>query len=384
MLKDAIDLNTIKRVLVIKLRHHGDVLLTSPVFQVLKNHAPHLDVDALVYHDTREMLTEHPAISEVFTIDREWKRMGLITQTSREFSLLRALRKREYDLVLHLTEHPRGAWLTRLLRPQYAVAQRAQGINEGRDSNWWKSSFTHTYPTPRATFRHTVESNLDALRRVGVQPSRAEKQLVLVPGKVADDKVAALMAQHGFAHKKFIHIHPTSRWAFKTWPTEKFAELILELGRQGERVVLTAAPTADERDMIAAIKTKLKAPVVDLTGALSLKELAALTVRAKAFVGVDSAPMHMAAAMQTPTIALFGPSGEAHWGPWGVVHRIVASTDPRHSCRPCGNDGCGGSKVSECLTELPVAQVLAALNDLLATNVSNGVASNLATAAVAR
>ena len=379
MLKDAIELNSIKRVLVIKLRHHGDVLLTSPVFQVLKNHAPHLDVDALVYHDTREMLTGHPAISEVFTIDREWKRMGLITQASREISLLRALRKREYDLVLHLTEHPRGAWLTRLLRPQYAVAQRAQGINEGRDSNWWKSSFTHTYPTPRATFRHTVESNLDALRRVGVQPSRAEKQLVLVPGKLADDKVAALMAQHGFAHKNFIHIHPTSRWAFKTWPAEKFADLILELGRQGERVVLTAAPTADERDMIAAIKTKLKAPVVDLTGMLSLKELAALTVRAKAFVGVDSAPMHMAAAMQTPTIALFGPSGEAHWGPWGVIHRIVASTDPRHTCRPCGNDGCGGSKVSECLTELPVAQVLAALNDLLAASGATDLAANVAT-----
>jgi heptosyltransferase III len=368
MLNDAINLDTIKRVLVIKLRHHGDVLLTSPVFQVLKNHAPHLDVDALVYHDTREMLTEHPAISEVFTIDREWKHMGIITQTSREFSLLRALRKREYDLVLHLTEHPRGAWLTRLLRPQYAVAQRAQGINEGRDSNWWKSSFTHTYPTPRATFRHTVESNLDALRRLGVQPAREEKQLVLVPGKIADEKVAALMAQHNFAHKKFIHIHPTSRWSFKTWPTEKFADLILALGRQGQQVVLTAAPTADEREMIAAIKTKLKAPVVDLTGALSLKELAALTVRARAFVGVDSAPMHMAAAMQTPTVALFGPSGEAHWGPWGVIHRIVASTDARHTCRPCGNDGCGGSKVSECLTELPVAQVLAALNDLLATN----------------
>ncbi len=368
MLNDAINLDTIKRVLVIKLRHHGDVLLTSPVFQVLKNHAPHLEVDALVYHDTREMLTEHPAISEVFTIDREWKHMGVITQASRELSLLRALRKREYDLVLHLTEHPRGAWLTRLLRPQYAVAQRAQGINEGRDSSWWKSSFTHTYPTPRATFRHTVESNLDALRRLDVQPAREEKQLVLVPGKIADDKVAALMAQHGFAHKKFIHIHPTSRWAFKTWPAEKFADLILELGRQGERVVLTAAPTPDEREMIAAIKTKLKAPVVDLTGALSLKELAALTVRAKAFVGVDSAPMHMAAAMQTPTVALFGPSGEAHWGPWGVIHRIVASTDPRHTCRPCGNDGCGGSKVSECLTELPVAQVLAALNDLLATH----------------
>ena len=369
MTPDAVDLSQIKRALVVKLRHHGDVLLTSPVFQVLKNHAPHIEVDALVYHDTREMLTEHPAVSEVFTIDREWKNLNLFAQGSREWALLRALRLRRYDLVLHLTEHPRGAWLTRLLKPKYSVAQRAMGINEGRDSRWWKSSFTHTYPTPRATFRHTVESNLDALRRIGVQPTPLEKKLVLVPGKAAAEKVAALMATHGVEAKRFIHIHPTSRWFFKTWPAERFAALILELGRAGMKVVLTAAPTADERAMIAAIKTVLKAPVVDLTGALSLKELAALTGQARAFVGVDSAPMHMAAAMQTPTVALFGPSGEAHWGPWGVVHRIVASQDPRHTCRPCGNDGCGGSKVSECLTELPVSQVLAALNELLATEV---------------
>ena len=367
MLKDAVNLVDVQRTLVIKLRHHGDVLLTSPVFQVLKNHAPHMEIDALVYEDTREMLTQHPAISQVFTIDRAWKEMGLITQVTREASLLRQLRMRRYDLVLHLTEHPRGAWLTRLLRPRFAVAQRAVGINEGRDSRWWKTSFTHTYPTPRATFRHTVESNLDALRRIGVQPERAEKKLVLVPGEAAERKVDALMATHGISNKRFIHIHPTSRWFFKTWPAARFAELILELGRSGQRVVLTAAPTTDEREMIAAIKTQLKAPVVDLTGALSLKELAALTARARAFVGVDSAPMHIAAAMQTPTVALFGPSGEAHWGPWGVVHRIVSSQDPRHTCRPCGNDGCGGSKVSECLTELPVSQVLAAVNELLAT-----------------
>ena len=369
MTPDAVDLSQIKRALVVKLRHHGDVLLTSPVFQVLKNHAPHIEVDALVYHDTREMLTEHPAVSEVFTIDREWKNLNLFSQGSREWALLRMLRLRRYDLVLHLTEHPRGAWLTRLLKPKYSVAQRAMGINEGRDSRWWKSSFTHTYPTPRATFRHTVESNLDALRRIGVQPTPLEKKLVLVPGKAAAEKVAALMATHGVEAKRFIHIHPTSRWFFKTWPAERFAALILELGRAGMKVVLTAAPTADERAMIAAIKTVLNAPGVALTGALSLKEVAALTEQARAFVGVDSAPMHMAAAMQTPTVALFGPSGEAHWGPWGVVHRIVASQDPRHTCRPCGNDWCGGSKVSECLTELPVSQVLDALNELLATEV---------------
>jgi heptosyltransferase-3 len=73
--------------------------------------------------------------------------------------------------------------------------------------------------------------------------------------------------------------------------------------------------------------------------------------------------MHIAAAMRTPVVALFGPSGELEWHPWQVAHRVVASTV--HPCRPCGNDGCGGGKVSECLTHLPLAQVLSAVDSLL-------------------
>jgi heptosyltransferase-3 len=74
--------------------------------------------------------------------------------------------------------------------------------------------------------------------------------------------------------------------------------------------------------------------------------------------------MHIAAAMQTPVVALFGPSGEIEWGPWQVAHRVVTSS--AYPCRPCGNDGCGGGKVSECLTTLPVERVRAALDALLA------------------
>jgi heptosyltransferase-3 len=71
--------------------------------------------------------------------------------------------------------------------------------------------------------------------------------------------------------------------------------------------------------------------------------------------------MHIASAMGTPVVALFGPSGEFNWGPWRVPHRVVASD---HTCRPCGNDGCGGGKVSECLTTLPVSAVLQAVQSL--------------------
>src|SRR5439155_15986623 len=205
-------------------------------------------------------------------------------------------------------------------------------------------------------------------RRVGIQPSGAEKALVLVPGDAATLRVNALLAQHALEPRRFIHIHPGSRWLFKCWPAESHAALIERLAGDGWRIVVTGAPDARERQLVdalvAALSESARARLVDLSGQLDLRELAALTASARAFIGVDSAPMHIAAAMQTPVVALFGPSGEFEWGPWKVPHRVVASGE--HPCRPCGNDGCGGGMVSECLTRLPVEAALAAVDSLLA------------------
>ncbi|HTP62729.1 MAG TPA: glycosyltransferase family 9 protein, partial [Burkholderiales bacterium] len=156
-------------------------------------------------------------------------------------------------------------------------------------------------------------------------------------------------------------IHPASRWRFKCWTAAGNAELIDRLS-SGHRVVLTAAPQADEMALVGEIASKTKSKPVNLAGKLSIKELGALTARARLFIGVDSMPMHLAAAMGTPAVALFGPSGEYEWRPWRVAHRVVAS---KHPCRPCGNDGCGGGKISECLTTLGVEQVYAAAQELL-------------------
>jgi len=355
---DAIDLTGLKRALVIQLRHHGDVLLASPVFTVLKNHAPSLEVDALVYAETRDMLDLHPAISQVHVVDRRWKELVAPVRFAREWRLHSALRARGYDLVVHLSEHPRGAWLARSLGARYAVAH-----DFARKAGLWKRSFTHLARLPANGRRHRVELNLDALRRIGVQPGDDERRLALVPGIGAERSVDTLLAGEGLAAGRFIHFHPGSRWQFKCWPTERAAALIGALAQRGLRVALSAAPEERELAMIAEIRKLTHAPVADFSGKLTLKQLAALSARAKLFIGVDSAPMHIAAAMRTPTVALFGPSGEIEWGPWLVPHRVVASGE--HACRPCGNDGCGGGKVSECLTRLPLEAVLSAVDALI-------------------
>ena len=346
MVKDAVPLGECGRALVIKLRHHGDVLLAAPVLSALKTRG--VEVDALVYDDTAPMLQGHPSLSLLYVVGRNWKADGALSRLSKERRLFSDLRKRRYGLIVHLTEHPRGAWLARALGARYSVAPRMPDRRA-----FWAGSFTHLYPlAPR---RHMVELNLDALRRIGVQPEPAERKVEFVPGQDAEKKVQTLV------NGEFIHVHPASRWRFKCWPAEKNAELIDRFAAEGHQVVVTAAP--DETQMIEEILGKSRAKPLNLAGKLTLKQLGALTARSRLFVGVDSMPMHLAAAMGVPTVALFGPSGESEWRPWNVAHRVIRSN---HTCRPCGQDGCGGGKVSDCLTVLPVDAVHAAARELLA------------------
>jgi len=347
MVNDAVPLAECGRTLAVKVRHHGDVLLAAPVLSALK--AQGIEVDALVYDDTAPMLEGHPALAQLHVVGRKWKKEGSLSRLSKERRLFGALRNRRYGLIVHLSEQPRGAWLARTLGARYSVAPRMP-----ERGAFWAKSFTHLYPiAPR---RHQVEVNLDALRRIGLQPDLAVRKVQFVPGAEAEKKIAAAVPQ------PFIHFHPASRWRFKCWSSEKNAELIDRLAAEGMKVVITAAPEEEELALVNDILKRTRATVLNLAGQLSIKELGALTGRARLFFGVDSMPMHLACAMGTPTVALFGPSGEAEWGPWNVPHRVVRST---HSCRPCGYDGCGGGKVSECLTFLSVDAAHAAVRELL-------------------
>jgi heptosyltransferase-3 len=361
---DAVDLRDIRRVLVIKLRHHGDVLLASPVFSALKRLAPHLELDALVYRETAEMLETHPAIRRVYTIDRDLKRASAVRRLRGELKLWRDLIAGRYDLVVHLTEHRRGAWLTRLIRPKYAVGP------ERLERAWfWRGSFTHRYLVPKAGLRHTIETNLDALRRIGIWPSDEDKAPVMVPGSEAKTRVAGLLQTYKLSPDNFVIVHPGSRWLFKSLPAKSTAFLIDQLAGDGWRIVLTGSRDPAERALIDAILAATRTPVVDLVAQLSLTELAALIACSRLLVCVDSAPMHIATAVGTPVVTAFGPSCEVEWGPTVVPNRVIMSTE--HRCRPCHNNGCGGSNISDCLVTLPASRMVAAARDLLAATAAD-------------
>ena len=372
-LRDAIDPTTVQRVLVTMLRHHGDVLLSTPVHAMLRRALPAVEVDALVYRETRPIVEGSPHLAQVHVVDRDWKKGGPLAHVAAEARLLATLRRRRYDLVVHLTGQRRGAWLVRALGPRYAVAPRLAD-EAGLAGRFWRRSFTHRFanassvpPGAALARRHVVEQNLDALRRLGIAIAEPPA-LTMAVGDAAEGEAAALLARLG-VDGPFVAMQPTSRWRFKCWPVASNAALIASLLRRGETVVLSCAPDADERRMIAAIVAAVDAlpdvprerlKVADDGG--TLNRLAALIARARLFVGIDSAPMHIAAAMQVPTVALFGPSGEFNWRPWRVAHRVVRHDG--YPCRPCGQDGCGGGKISDCLVRLPVDAVVAAIDDL--------------------
>lgn len=346
------DLKLVRKVLVIKMRHHGDVLLTSPVFSNLKNVLPDAEVDAFIYQDTLPMLEGHPDISKFHLYDRGWKKLGFFGKLRKEISLLMQIRKERYDLVVNLTEGDRGAIVALVSGSRYKVGFDPQGKGlKGK-----KKIYTHVVKNCH-TPRHTVEKQLDALRKIGIFPKPAQRGLTFVIADETMAKMRHLLQEEEIAEGEYILIHPVSRWRFKCPPVSFISELIEELSKRGKQIVLSAGPDEQEIKMIEEILAKIPhIPVLNMAGKMTLKELGALLKLSRSLICVDSVPLHMASALKTPVVALFGPSSDQNWGPW--MHpqgRVVAQ---KLSCRPCHMDGCGGSKMSDCLYTLSVKNVI--------------------------
>ncbi len=336
----------VKKILVVKLRQLGDVLLTGPVFSCLKKRFPEADIDAYVYTEAFPLLDGHPAIHQLIGYERGWKNLGLFARLQKEWALFKQIRRNGYDWVINLTEGDRGAIAAKISGAKMRVGFEPKG-------KWQKKLYTHLVkhcPTPR----HTVERNLDVLRRVGLFPEMGQRELFLAVDETSKKKMGS------FIQPPFTLIHPTSRWRFKCWPALQMRQLAEALLRQGRQLVFTSGPDPLEREMIQQIASGLNA--LDLSGQVSLKELVALVQMSDLLICVDSLVFHIANALKKPVVALFGPTSDQTWGPWrNPFAKVIAQN---WSCRPCHLDGCGGSKMSDCLATLSVDKVLATIENL--------------------
>ena len=346
------NLTHVKRILVVKLRNFGDVLLTSAAFSILKNRLPQTKIYAYIYQEALPMLQGHPAIEGFYTCDNKWKSLHFFRRSLKEINLALEIRKNRFDLIINLTDCDRGDFAAMISKAKYRIGL----VPEKRRFLYRPNLYTHTVKRCQKP-RHMVEQNIDALRRIGIFPSPQERDLFIHIPQPARTHIDNYLKKADIDKHSYIAIHPTSRWLFKCWPVEKVAEIIHRLYKLQYPVVLTSAPDKKELSMVQKIISLCPTiPILNLAGKLSLKELAALIETCGCLICIDSVPMHIASATNTPTVALFGPSSEDAWGPWNNPRgRVIAKNFP---CRPCNLDGCGGSKVCDCLEQLSVDSVL--------------------------
>jgi len=391
----------VKKILVIKLRHIGDVLLTVPAIRALKESFPGARVSALVNSGTEDMLTLNPLLEEVIPFDRG----ATLSVTGRgpapaclkrgmvEVKFVRALRARGFDMTVDLTGGDRPALLGVLIGARYRLGYDPMGKGFAGK----KYLYTHLAARPAGRL-HTVLRDLALVRSFGIDTTDLTVDIFT---SAADDSfVKRLLEENGVKPPEgvqplegvqppegvqlgepFVHVHPTSRWLFKCWKDEAMAGLLDMLQESGFKVVITAAPDDREIKRVASIISRMRTRPVDLSGKLNLKQMAALSRSSVMFFGVDSAPMHIAAACGTRVVGIFGPSGAFDWGPWdnraakenaaaaypqkNGIQRFGANTviQKDWDCIPCGKDGCKGTKKSDCLDAIEPFEVWKILKD---------------------
>jgi heptosyltransferase-3 len=304
------------RILLIKLRHHGDMLLTTPVINSLHQAWPQAEIDVLLYEETRDMLAAHPLIHRIYGIDRKWRKLGTRQHLCKEWQLLKTLREQKYTLVLNLADQWRSAIVTR-----FTGAPTRIGFDFNKRRGWfWRNCHTQLASVAHHQTLHTVEQNLSILAPLGISECRS----VTMSYQPEDWQTVQATLQSKGVEGSFIVVQPTSRWFFKCWDESKMAQTITALQNDGHTLILTSGPDKNEKAMIEKIRALCPPERIhSLAGELTLRQLAALIDHARLFIGVDSVPMHMAAALRTPCVALFGPSKLTFWSPWDVVGDVI-------------------------------------------------------------
>ena len=192
------------------------------------------------------------------------------------------------------------------------------------------------------------------MRALGVEPRNPRLQFFW------DDQVEARVSDRlrsfGLRPGEFAVLHPGAGWRFKCWTPAGYARVIEYIQEVvGLSVVLTAARAPHEQELIQEILAESRQTPINLAGQLTLKELGAIIAKARFFSGPTAPPCTWPWPVNTPAVALFGPSGVYNWGPWGEGHLVIQK---EFDCVPCGQDGCEGTKVSRCLIELSPEEVL--------------------------
>jgi heptosyltransferase-3 len=342
----------------------GDVLLSTPVIRSMRQAWPQAKIDVLVFENTEGILSRNPDINRVITVPMRpgfWVHLRLILGIFRRYDLA---------LTTQLGDRPTlYAWI---------AGKTRIGMQDGSNKEQWKQRLLTRWAKFDHVGTHTVLTNLGLADLLGIKRSHE----VVVAWDTSDANSVAGLLPFDVGTMPYAVLHMSPKFSYKMWHRDGWIELAQWLEKRGIRCVLTGSGAPDEMEYVEQIFRSMPTGTVNMAGKLSLGASAFLIHCAKCYVGPDTALTHVAAALGTPTLALFGPSNSVKWGPWPKgytedhnpwvlkgTQRVnnVVLLQGEGDCVPCMEEGCNrhNDSLSDCLQKLPASRVIEAMPELL-------------------
>lgn len=303
-----LDRSKIKKILVIKQRAIGDVLLSTPVAENLRYYFPDAEINFLTESFCKDVLTDNPFITRILTYD-----LGI----ENGYFIVKMIRRQKYDLVIDLFGNPRTAIITLFCGAKYKMGFRFS----------WRAMCYNIKMSPRGGEVHNIQFNLDCIRELGLKVISERPKMFLSP-------IHKLFAENFFKDNNLdkaevIGVNPCGTWETKVWLKEYFSGL-MKMFDSGTKFLLFWGNEKEKRlceDIAEEVKSSILIPAINLRYAASLMK------RCKLFLSNDTGPMHIAWVNNVPTAVIFGPTNPNLQGP--LCDNSIVIKNDRMDCLCC-------------------------------------------------
>lgn len=344
-----------KNILIVKLSAIGDVVHTLPSLAAMREMCPTAHITWVVEEASADLITDHPALDRLIVFRRKrWienvrRRENMGGTVSDILKFIRELRERRYDVVIDFHG---------LFKSSLVVLLSGARRKLGYDSMQELSGLFLNEKIVEDMGKHAVDRYLDFVRYLGGKVGTPE---FLIPVTTENKKniERLLKANNVDMSERFVAVNPVAYWDTKLWDNDKFARLCDRIVTELQHKVVFTGSKDD--DTIDHIRKQMTQPAVSVEGRTTLRDLAHLYTLSSALITTDSGPMHIAAAVNTPTVALFGPTDPARTGPYGKGHRVVRK---ELDCSPCFLKRCATMR---CMKEISPDEVFDAVRKTIRT-----------------
>ena len=324
-------LKGIKRILVIRIDGLGDMVMSTPGFKAVRGIFPNAHITLLAANWSRDLVEEMPTFDEVIYFDAPWIVKG-DNRIANILAIIRRLRREQFDLAIDLRADFRNNLLMYLCKARYRMGFDITGCG-----------FLLTHIVPAGNNHHSVRLCLSLIDYLSPKDREKYNTLSLWIREVDRGFAVKFLKENNINYKEnsglVVIIHPGSRWYGRRWKAERYAKIAdCLIEKYGAVVILGGSP--GEVKLVRSIAKHMKHLPIMAAGKTSLRQFLALLEKADLFIGVDSGPMHMATAMRTRVIALFGPASPSAVGPIADGQHAVVTKQESFACSPCAQTVC--------------------------------------------